>query len=102
MRSTLATLILVSLPACFQSMQPGGNGGGNNGGGDWSIDDAIAYRDDMSSHPGCSTAGLSYPAADIPGYRCAAKAYPVTEDTSKPIVLLIHGNSDSPLEWEKF
>ena len=41
-------------------------------------------------HPGCSTAGLSYTAASIPGYPCAAKAYPfpdgVSEDTSKPIV----------------
>ena len=36
---------------------------------------AITYRDDLASHPGCSTAGMSYPAADLPGYPCAAKAY---------------------------
>lgn len=57
-------------------------------------------------HPGCSTAGLSYTPANIPGYPCAAKLYPfpagVSEDTSKPIVLLIHGNSDSPDSWEAF
>ncbi len=57
-------------------------------------------------HPGCSTAGLTYTAASIPGYPCAAKAYPfpegVSEDTGKPIVLLIHGNSDTPAEWENF
>ena len=57
-------------------------------------------------HPGCSTAGLSYTAASIPGYPCAAKAYPfpegVTEDTSKPIVILVHGNSDTPDSWEAF
>ncbi|WP_428261234.1 esterase/lipase family protein [Haliangium sp.] len=57
-------------------------------------------------HPGCSTAGLSYTPATITDYPCAAKEYPfpngVSEDTGKPIVLLIHGNSDSPAEWEAF
>jgi pimeloyl-ACP methyl ester carboxylesterase len=57
-------------------------------------------------HPGCSTAGLSYTPASIAGYPCAAKQYPfptgVSEDTSKPIVILIHGNSDSPVSWEAF
>ncbi len=61
---------------------------------------------DGKIHPGCSTDGLSYTPASIPGYPCAAKEYPfpsgVTEDTSKPIVLLIHGNSDSPSAWEPF
>lgn len=60
---------------------------------------------DGNIHPGCSTAGLSDP-ADIPGYPCAAKEYPfptdVTEDTDKPIVLLIHGNSDTPAGYERF
>lgn len=67
--------------------------------------DKIAYRD-LDSHPGCSTADLSYPAASIPGYPCAAKLYPfpdgVSEDTSKPIVILVHGNSDSPSAWERY
>lgn len=62
--------------------------------------DVIPYRD-LSSHPGCTTAGLSYTPASIPGYPCAAKEYvPANEDTSKPIVLLVHGNSDSPSEFE--
>ena len=38
----------------------------------------ITYRDDLDAHPGCSTAGLAYTPAAIPGYKCAAKAYPVT------------------------
>jgi pimeloyl-ACP methyl ester carboxylesterase len=57
-----------------------------------------------NGHPGCSTAGLEYTPANIPGYPCAAKEYPfpdgVAEDTGKPIVILIHGNSDSPEGWE--
>lgn len=57
-------------------------------------------------HPGCTTADLSYQAASIPGYPCAAKAYPfpagVTEDTGKPIVILVHGNSDVPASWERY
>jgi pimeloyl-ACP methyl ester carboxylesterase len=57
-------------------------------------------------HPGCSTVGLTYTPANIQDYPCAAKQYPfptdVSEDTSKPIIILIHGNSDSPAEWEGF
>lgn len=86
---------------CFQSvtdLPPGGGGGGG-----FSTADAIAYRDALASHPGCATAGLSYPAAAIPGYQCAAKAYPTAgEDETKPIVLLIHGNSDNPDSWERY
>lgn len=64
--------------------------------------DALSYRE-LSTHPGCAIDGLSYPAADVPGYLCAAKAYPVTsEDPQKPIVILIHGNSDSPAVWEAY
>jgi pimeloyl-ACP methyl ester carboxylesterase len=71
--------------------------------GDWSIADAIAYRDDMASHPGCATDGMSYPSAALGGFPCAVKAYPVGgEDTRKPIVLLVHGNSDAPHSWERF
>ena len=63
--------------------------------------DAITYRD-LASHPGCTTDGLSYPPAQIGAYRCAAKAYPlvVAEDTSKPIVIMLHGNSSTPGDWE--
>lgn len=57
-------------------------------------------------HPGCSTVGLAYTAASITNYACAAKEYPfpagTDEDTSKPIVLLMHGNSDGPDGWEQF
>ncbi len=57
-------------------------------------------------HPGCTVEGLAYTPADIPGYPCAAKEYPfptgVTEDTSQPIFILIHGNSSSPSDWEPF
>ncbi len=65
------------------------------------VEDAITYRD-LGTHPGCSTDGLSYTAASIPGYDCAAKDYTGTEDTNKPIVLLIHGNSDTPSSWESY
>ncbi|MEN0064922.1 MAG: alpha/beta hydrolase [Myxococcota bacterium] len=64
------------------------------------VSDTITYRQ-LDTHPGCSTVGLSDPAS-IPGYTCAAKEFVGTEDTSKPIVLLIHGNSDSPAVFETF
>jgi pimeloyl-ACP methyl ester carboxylesterase len=58
------------------------------------------------AHPGCSVAGLSYPAASIAGFACAAREFPfpagVVEDTAKPIVILVHGNSESPTGWMKF
>lgn len=67
--------------------------------------DKIQYRN-LDTHPGCSVHGLTYTPASIPGYRCAAKEYPfpsgVTEDKSKPIVLLVHGNSDTPSAWERY
>jgi pimeloyl-ACP methyl ester carboxylesterase len=70
--------------------------------------DGIPYRD-LNGHPGCSVVGLdtrkasAYVPATIPGYKCAAKAYPlVAEDTTKPIVLLVHGNSSTPADWESF
>jgi pimeloyl-ACP methyl ester carboxylesterase len=57
-------------------------------------------------HPGCTTAGLSYTPASIPGYTCAAIEWPfpdgVTEDTAKPIVILVHGNSETPTGWMKY
>ena len=41
--------------------------------------------------------------ARITGYDCAAKQYTQPdEDTSKPIVILVHGNSTRPHSWEKF
>lgn len=63
--------------------------------------DAITYLD-LSTHPGCTTAGLKYTPASIPGYPCAAKEYVPqgTEDTTKPIILLVHGNSSTPRDFE--
>jgi len=82
--------------------------------------DAITYMDDLATHPGCSTygqlldstgltvlghtdagPGIGYTNATITGYPCAAKEYlPAAEDTTKPIVILIHGNADDPTVWE--
>jgi hypothetical protein len=49
---------------------------------------------------------LSYTPASIPGYACAARefAFPTgaSEDKTKPIVILVHGNSESPTGWMKF
>ncbi len=57
-------------------------------------------------HPGCAADGLMYTPAAIDGYACAARDFPfpdgVTEDTTKPIVILVHGNSESPDGWIKF
>ena len=59
-----------------------------------------------ATHPGCSIAGLTYTPASIPGYTCAAREFPfpdgTTEDTTKPIVILVHGNSESPTGWMSF
>jgi pimeloyl-ACP methyl ester carboxylesterase len=55
------------------------------------------------THPGCTVDGLAYTPASIAGYACAARDFPfpdgVVEDTTKPIVILIHGNSDTPDGW---
>lgn len=64
--------------------------------------DAIEYMDDLAAHPGCTLAELPYAPASIPGFPCAAKAYLAVEDTTKPIILLVHGNSDGPDVWERF
>ena len=82
----------------------------------------------LEAHPGCSTDNLYYgPGAaskndpvwygvfgfvdQAPGevwqdsqghFKCAAKAYAGEEDPTKPVVLLIQGNSVRPHTWEKF
>lgn len=92
---SLSVPVLCAASACFRAPfdeEPAAVGGALP-------QDAIAYRDDLSTHPGCSTAGLSYAPASIPGYSCAARDFTTNEDTTKPIVLLVHGNSDSPLGW---
>lgn len=57
-------------------------------------------------HPGCTVDGLMYTPASIPGYGCAAREFTdangTAEDTTKPIVILVHGNSESPTGWMKF
>ena len=64
------------------------------------------YRELANGHPGCSTAGLAYTPAKVAGYPCAAREFPfpagVREDTTKPIVVLVHGNSDAPAGWMSF
>jgi hypothetical protein len=59
-----------------------------------------------NKHPGCTAAGVMYTAATIPGFECAARQWEfptgVSEDTTKPIVILVHGNSETPTGWMKF
>jgi hypothetical protein len=83
---------------CFQSVP--GPGGGDDDGGGGSVADAVEYRDDLADHPGCTTTGLGYDAASIPGYPCAAKAYGGAGDAGASLVILVHGNSDNPAEFE--
>jgi pimeloyl-ACP methyl ester carboxylesterase len=110
----MLTLLVASAEGCLSSTgattpdaglaQAGDGGGGADPTNNPANADAITYRD-LGTHPGCTTDGLSYTAASIAGYECAAKEYPmgsVPEDTSKPIVLLVHGNSSTPADWEKY
>ncbi|MFT3698113.1 MAG: hypothetical protein QM831_33540 [Kofleriaceae bacterium] len=79
------------------------------------------YRDDLVNHPGCKprtsyTANMTEPfvtdneatvpagtPANIPGYPCAAEEYTQpNEDTSKPIVILVHGNSSGVGSFEEY
>ena len=98
MRPLVFLVAALAIGGCFQSIprEPGGDDGGG------SMLDAIEYRDDLGGHPGCTTDGLAYPAATIAGYSCAAKDYGGTPQADKPLVLLVHGNSDTPDEWERF
>ncbi|MCB9624918.1 MAG: hypothetical protein H6723_16510 [Sandaracinus sp.] len=83
-------------------------------------DYAGRYRDDLATHPGCvprdaydgnveflisdneATVAAGAPAS-IPGYPCAAKEYTqASEDTDKPIVILVHGNSASVSTYEEY
>ncbi|HZH76462.1 MAG TPA: alpha/beta hydrolase [Archangium sp.] len=53
--------------------------------------------------PNKATGHIDGDVARIDGYPCAAKQYTQpNEDTSKPIVILVHGNSTRPHTWEKF
>ncbi len=83
-------------------------------------DYAAYYRDDLANHPGCmprasygdnveflvtdneATVAPGVPAT-ITGYPCAAKEYTQNaEDTSLPIVILVHGNSSGPTTYEEY
>jgi len=91
-------------------------------GGDQNLEADYAghYRDDLDNHPGCvprteytnnveflvtdneATVPAGTP-ADIDGYPCAAKEYAQdSEDTTKPIVILVHGNSSSVTSFEEY
>ncbi len=125
--SRITLVVLLVAGGCFNQVHvpeeasgAGGSAGGAGSGGGAgaagaqaagrpsgaSAADAIAYRDDLAMHPGCTTDGLMYPAGQLTGYRCAVKAYPFpagkSEDTTRPVVLLVHGNSDAPSSWERF
>lgn len=94
--------------------------GPENGDVTLEADFAGRYRDDLANHVGCAPRMMygnnveflvteneaEVPAgqpASIPGYDCAAKAYNTDQvDTSKPIVILVHGNSSSVTTWEEF
>ncbi|UJR85364.1 esterase/lipase family protein [Sandaracinus amylolyticus] len=83
-------------------------------------DYAGRYRDDLATHPGCvvrasygnnveflvtdNQAEVAAGApASIEGYPCAAKEYEQpAEDTTKPIVILVHGNSSSVTTFEEY
>ncbi len=53
--------------------------------------------------PNAATGFIDGDKAKIEGYPCAAKEYTQnSEDSSKPIVILVHGNSTRPHTWEKF
>jgi pimeloyl-ACP methyl ester carboxylesterase len=68
---------------------------GNND-GKWNADSTVGVANKATGH-------IDGDVARIEGYPCAAKQYTQTnEDTSKPIVILVHGNSTRPHSWEKF
>ena len=79
------------------------------------------YRDDLTNHPGCAPRAAYGPStsepfssdneattatgttAEIGGYDCAAKIYDQpTPDTTKPIVILVHGNSSGVTSFEEY
>jgi len=66
----------------------------------------IAPDGSGNPHPGCSSVGLTYTPAAVPGFGCAAREFPfptgVAEDRTRPIVVLVHGNSETPNGWIKF
>lgn len=94
-------LVIAPLTALLAACGPSGGETPDAGTELPDVSDAITYRD-LATHPGCTTADLTYTAADIPGFTCAAKDYTATEDTSKPIILMVHGNSDTPSVWEAY
>jgi len=86
-------------------------------------DYAGKYRDDLANHPACAArsaygknvepyvqdneadvpAGVPADSTNLPGYPCAAKIYTqANPDTTKPVVILVHGNSSSVTSFEEY
>lgn len=71
----------------------------------------INYLDILSNHPGCTTADLAtrvsadgkpanYAPAVLPDFPCAAQELvPPVDSESKPLVILVHGNSSTPRDF---
>ena len=118
-RATLearATAVAAELPADSSDAEEMVGTGDQN----LEADFAGHYRDDLDNHPGCvprdaydanvetfisdneATVAAGVPAS-IAGYPCAAKEYDqAAEDTDKPIVILVHGNSSSVTTFEAY
>jgi pimeloyl-ACP methyl ester carboxylesterase len=70
-------------------------GDGNND-GLWTAASALGAQNMATGH-------VARDIARIPGYPCAALEYAQpNEDLTKPIVVLVHGNSTRPHTWEKY
>ncbi|MEM6733669.1 MAG: alpha/beta hydrolase, partial [Myxococcota bacterium] len=121
-----ATAMALSLTACGDDDEDTDNTNTNDNGNNTEPVSAAErfagkYRDDLSIHPGCvprteytginaepfslandATVPSGSPAS-ITGYTCAAKEYDQpSEDTTLPIVILVHGNSSGVTTYEEF
>ncbi len=111
---------MVAFAACSDDDNTGGGGGGGGDVDKAAINYAGKYRDDLSIHQGCvprtsydgnseplltgpNTNNATVPAGtpvNIPGYSCAGVEWTQgSEDTTKPIVILVHGNSSGVPSW---
>ncbi len=92
-------------------------------GNDHSIQGSGHYRDNLTNHPGCvpKSAGYTVNTSEplvtdnqvttapegsqiaLDGFPCAAEEFSLTnEDTTKPIVVLVHGNSAGPTSFIEY
>ena len=73
----------------------------------------LTYRDDLTQHPGCvqdltqHVDGVGdlfpvYAPAVLPNFPCSAKEFnvPTNEDTTRAVIILVHGNSSSPGDFQ--